>query len=190
MEKCREYNIPLWIAFVDYEKTFDSMQTQAILTSLQEQGIEDECEDMMLKCSTYKAMFTRDRYRTAECVLTLTCVSTIRANVTHILARTHTPTQYSYISLLLHQAKRTTIGNSMPRNQHARTIVSQALCYANTHITNHIIHIWLIFLVKQMQHHSMFWDHYLSQTHSHQCAELYLSSDGDRLHLEAIPWNQ
>ena len=38
---CREYNIPLCVAFVDYEKEFDSVQTQAILTSLQEQGIED-----------------------------------------------------------------------------------------------------------------------------------------------------
>ena len=43
-EKCREYNIPLCVAFVDYEKAFNSVQTQAILTSLtslQEQGIED-----------------------------------------------------------------------------------------------------------------------------------------------------
>ena len=40
-EKCREYNIPLCVAFVDYENAFDSVQTQAILTSLQEQGIED-----------------------------------------------------------------------------------------------------------------------------------------------------
>ena len=39
-EKCRKYNIPLCVAFVDYEKAFDSVQTQAILTSLQEQGIE------------------------------------------------------------------------------------------------------------------------------------------------------
>ena len=36
-----KYNIPLSVAFVDYEKAFDSVQTQAILTSLQEQGIED-----------------------------------------------------------------------------------------------------------------------------------------------------
>ena len=35
-EKCREYNIPLRIAFV-----VNSVQTQAVLTSLQEQGIED-----------------------------------------------------------------------------------------------------------------------------------------------------
>ena len=40
-EKCREYNIPLCVAFVDCENAFDSVQTQAILTSLQEQGIED-----------------------------------------------------------------------------------------------------------------------------------------------------
>ena len=39
-EKCREYNIPRCVAFGDYEKAFDSVQTQAILTSLQEQGIE------------------------------------------------------------------------------------------------------------------------------------------------------
>ena len=40
-EKCREYNIPRSVAFVDYEKAFDSVQTQAILISLQEQGIKD-----------------------------------------------------------------------------------------------------------------------------------------------------
>ena len=39
--KCREFIIPLCVAFVDYEKTFDSVQTQAITKSLQEQGIED-----------------------------------------------------------------------------------------------------------------------------------------------------
>ena len=37
----REYNIPLCVVFVDYEKAFDSVQTKAILTSLQEQGIDD-----------------------------------------------------------------------------------------------------------------------------------------------------
>ena len=39
-EKCREYNIPLCVAFVDHEKAFDSVQTQAMLTALQEQGID------------------------------------------------------------------------------------------------------------------------------------------------------
>ena len=46
-EKCREYNIPLCVVFVDYEKVFDSVQTQAILTPLQEQGIEDVYIDIL-----------------------------------------------------------------------------------------------------------------------------------------------
>ena len=33
-QKYREYNTPLCVAFVDYEKAFDSVQIQAILTSL------------------------------------------------------------------------------------------------------------------------------------------------------------
>ena len=39
-EKCLEYNTRLCVAFVDCEKAFDSVQTQAISTSLQEHGIE------------------------------------------------------------------------------------------------------------------------------------------------------
>ena len=53
-----------------------------------------------------------------------------------------------------------------------------ALLYYNSHNIHYIIHIWLIFLVKQVQDHSMFWDQYLSQSpaHRHRCAGLYLSS--------------
>ena len=46
-EKCREYNIPLCIAFVDYENVFDSVQTLAVLTSIQEQGIEDVYTELL-----------------------------------------------------------------------------------------------------------------------------------------------
>ena len=46
-EKCGEFNIPLSIAFIDYEKAFDSIQTQAILSSLQDQGIEDAYIQLM-----------------------------------------------------------------------------------------------------------------------------------------------
>ena len=46
-QKCREYNVPLCVALVDYEKAFDSVQTQAILTSLQEQGIESVYIEIM-----------------------------------------------------------------------------------------------------------------------------------------------
>jgi len=38
-EKCREYNIPLCIAFVDYEKAFDAVQTLPVLTLHQELGM-------------------------------------------------------------------------------------------------------------------------------------------------------
>ena len=40
-EKCRQYNILLCIAFVDYKKAFDSEQTQRVLSSLHEQRIDD-----------------------------------------------------------------------------------------------------------------------------------------------------
>ena len=40
-EKCQEYNIPLCIAFIDYEKAFDSVETCAVLGALKEQGINN-----------------------------------------------------------------------------------------------------------------------------------------------------
>ena len=55
-EKCREYNIPLCIAFVDYEKAFDSIQTHAVLTSLQEQGIEDVYIELLNEIYTNSSM--------------------------------------------------------------------------------------------------------------------------------------
>ena len=51
-EKCRKYNIPLCIAFVDYEKAFDSVQTQAVLTSRQEQVREDVYIELMKEIYT------------------------------------------------------------------------------------------------------------------------------------------
>ena len=36
-ENCREYNIPLCIAFINLEKAFESVQTQSVLTSFQNQ---------------------------------------------------------------------------------------------------------------------------------------------------------
>ena len=38
---------------------------------------------------------------------------------THFRIRTHTPTQYCYVPLQLHQAERTTTGNSILRKQYA-----------------------------------------------------------------------
>ena len=40
-EKYQEFNIPLCVAFVDYEKAFDSVETYAVLKALQDQGINN-----------------------------------------------------------------------------------------------------------------------------------------------------
>ena len=55
-EKCRQYNISLYTGFVDYEKTIDSVQTQAVLTSLQQQGIEDMYLEILKEIYTNSSM--------------------------------------------------------------------------------------------------------------------------------------
>ena len=55
-KKCSEYNIPVCIACVDYEKAFNSVQTQAVLTSLQEQAIEDVYIELMTEIYTNSSM--------------------------------------------------------------------------------------------------------------------------------------
>ena len=54
-----EYNFKLSIAFVDYEKAFDSVQTQALLTSLQEQEIEDVYIELIHEIYTNSSMTVR-----------------------------------------------------------------------------------------------------------------------------------
>ena len=49
-------NIPLCIAFVDYEKAFDLVQTQSVLTSLQEYGIEDVYTKLLKEIYTNSSM--------------------------------------------------------------------------------------------------------------------------------------
>ena len=39
IEVCREYRLPLVLTFVDYEKAFDSVETNAILSALVDQGV-------------------------------------------------------------------------------------------------------------------------------------------------------
>ena len=65
-EKCREYNIPLCVAFVDYEKAFDSVQSQAILTSLQEQGIEYVYIEMLKDIYTDSCSVTVHLHKESE----------------------------------------------------------------------------------------------------------------------------
>ena len=55
-KKCRGFNISPCIAFVDYEKVFDSMQTQAVLPSLQEQRIEYEYIELLKDIYTNSSM--------------------------------------------------------------------------------------------------------------------------------------
>ncbi|KAK2174678.1 hypothetical protein NP493_781g01024 [Ridgeia piscesae] len=54
--KCREYNITLCIAFVDYENAFGSVQIQAVVTSLQEQGIENVYIELLKEMHTNSTM--------------------------------------------------------------------------------------------------------------------------------------
>ena len=39
IEVCREYHLPLVLTSVDYEKAFDSVETNAILSALVDQGV-------------------------------------------------------------------------------------------------------------------------------------------------------
>ena len=63
-EKCTEYQKPLCLAFVDYEKAFDSVESSAILTSLEKQGIDKGYIDALAKIqngASTVAMLRRER---------------------------------------------------------------------------------------------------------------------------------
>ena len=51
-----DYDIPRCIISVDYEKAFDSAQTQPVLTSLQEQGIVDVYIELLKDIYTNSSM--------------------------------------------------------------------------------------------------------------------------------------
>uniref|UniRef100_A0A7E4UZN1 Reverse transcriptase domain-containing protein n=1 Tax=Panagrellus redivivus TaxID=6233 RepID=A0A7E4UZN1_PANRE len=40
-QKCYEYDIPLYVAFIDFQKAFDSVEFDAIWTALEECGVDD-----------------------------------------------------------------------------------------------------------------------------------------------------
>ena len=42
LEKTTEYNIPLYMAFVDYEKAFDSIQHRAVFEALKAHGMQEK----------------------------------------------------------------------------------------------------------------------------------------------------
>ncbi|KAK6726534.1 hypothetical protein RB195_004703 [Necator americanus] len=41
IEVCRKYRLPLVLTFVDYEKAFDSVETNAVLSALVDQGVDE-----------------------------------------------------------------------------------------------------------------------------------------------------
>ncbi|KAK6741275.1 hypothetical protein RB195_009246 [Necator americanus] len=49
-EVCREYRLPLVLTFVDYEKTFDSVETNAILSALVDQGVDASYVRTLANC--------------------------------------------------------------------------------------------------------------------------------------------
>ncbi len=52
IERAKEYKLPLCVAFVDYEKAFDSVEINAVLTSLQRQGIEAAYVNLLQEANT------------------------------------------------------------------------------------------------------------------------------------------
>ena len=46
IERCREFHYPLVLTFVDYEKAFDSVETNAVLQVVLEQGVNPRYIDM------------------------------------------------------------------------------------------------------------------------------------------------
>ncbi|KAK6745401.1 hypothetical protein RB195_011870 [Necator americanus] len=50
IEVCREYRLPLVLTFVDYEKAFDSVETNAILSALVDQGVDESYVRTLANC--------------------------------------------------------------------------------------------------------------------------------------------
>ncbi|KAK6725892.1 hypothetical protein RB195_004300 [Necator americanus] len=50
IEVCREYRLPLVLTFVDYEKAFDGVETNAILSALVDQGVDASYVGTLANC--------------------------------------------------------------------------------------------------------------------------------------------
>ncbi|KAK6737462.1 hypothetical protein RB195_019893 [Necator americanus] len=57
IEVCRKYRLPLVLTFVDHEKAFDSVETNAILSALVDQGVDASYVRTLAKC--YERCTTR-----------------------------------------------------------------------------------------------------------------------------------
>ena len=51
MERAREYKMPLVIAFIDFEKAFDSVEINAVLPALRNQGICSKYTKLLKECN-------------------------------------------------------------------------------------------------------------------------------------------
>ena len=64
LERVREYKLPLCLLFIDYEKAFDSVELNAVLRALVEQGIDSNYVELVkyanTGCSTDIKIFHRD----------------------------------------------------------------------------------------------------------------------------------
>ncbi|XP_060530472.1 uncharacterized protein LOC132704478 [Cylas formicarius] len=47
IEKTNEYNIPIWVAFIDYEKAFDSVEIWAVLKALSNSRVDYRCTTLI-----------------------------------------------------------------------------------------------------------------------------------------------
>ncbi|XP_029641357.1 uncharacterized protein LOC115216295 [Octopus sinensis] len=52
LERVNEYKLPLCVAFVDYKKAFDSVETNAVLNSLQKQGVEAQYVQLLREANS------------------------------------------------------------------------------------------------------------------------------------------
>ena len=65
-EKCQEYNIPLCVAFIDYEKAFDSVETSAILKALKYQGIDHKYIEILKDIYTESTVTVKTHKHTGQ----------------------------------------------------------------------------------------------------------------------------
>ena len=56
IEKCTEYNLPLYLAFVDYEKAFDSIEMWSVEQALQNSRIDHRYTELILKIYEHATM--------------------------------------------------------------------------------------------------------------------------------------
>ena len=47
IEKSNEYNLPLWIGFIDYQKAFDTVEHFAIFEALRKTNISETCVNIL-----------------------------------------------------------------------------------------------------------------------------------------------